>query len=231
MGELDFERARQPEQKAQRRNAVIAAARRLVDLHGVRGTTLSGIAREVGLAKSNLYRYFDGYEAILIEVLLDELDAFTEALGEALGPLEGSGEIDAVVDAIVSCFLARPRLGQIGVALSTVLEHDMGEETVASLLRRRRARMEVLAQQVAPALPALTQEQIQRFFDHFWRHAVGGQPSAHPCDAARKVLKRPEFAYVSLDVATGLRDHARLLLRGLSSEKSEAADRRPPAAP
>jgi AraC-like DNA-binding protein len=57
----DFQRARQPDQKAKRRAHVLATAREIladgaVDLGQL---TLNELARRVGMAKSNLYRYFE----------------------------------------------------------------------------------------------------------------------------------------------------------------------------
>ena len=63
-----FQRARRPEQKRQRRAAILAAAAELLASDGVDGVTLNRISHRVGLAKSNLYRYFDSREQILAGV-------------------------------------------------------------------------------------------------------------------------------------------------------------------
>jgi AcrR family transcriptional regulator len=51
-----FVRARRPEQKRQRREAILAAARELAIEAGVRNVSLGGVAAAVGLAKSNIVR-------------------------------------------------------------------------------------------------------------------------------------------------------------------------------
>ncbi|WP_164551880.1 TetR family transcriptional regulator [Streptomyces sp. WAC 01529] len=63
-----FRRARSPEHKAQRRQAILDAARGLATERGVRAVTLGDIAREVGLTKSNVLRYFETREAIYLHL-------------------------------------------------------------------------------------------------------------------------------------------------------------------
>ena len=65
----DFQRARTDEQRAARRDAILDVARRLVVDEGVAHVSLNEIAREVGLAKSNVLRYFETREAILLTLL------------------------------------------------------------------------------------------------------------------------------------------------------------------
>jgi AcrR family transcriptional regulator len=74
-----YQRARRPEQKAQRRATILAAARALAAQRPVREISLGDIAREVDLAKSNLLRYFESREEIFMTLLLDEWTAWTEA--------------------------------------------------------------------------------------------------------------------------------------------------------
>ena len=53
-----WRRARRPEQKQVRKEAILSAARDLIDSEGVERTTLSSIARRADLSKANCYRYF-----------------------------------------------------------------------------------------------------------------------------------------------------------------------------
>ena len=53
-----FQRARQPAQIEQRKEAILRTALLLFQRNGLENVSLTDIAREVGLAKSNIYRYF-----------------------------------------------------------------------------------------------------------------------------------------------------------------------------
>ncbi|HEU0222902.1 MAG TPA: helix-turn-helix domain-containing protein, partial [Paracoccaceae bacterium] len=76
MADNPFQRARSPEQKAHRRRAILEAAAALLAEGGIEATTLAAIAERAGLVKSNLYRYFESREEILMWL-------FVEDLGEA----------------------------------------------------------------------------------------------------------------------------------------------------
>ena len=52
-----FQRARRPEQKQQRQDAILGAARQLALRDGVRNVSLTDIAEKVGIHKSALLRY------------------------------------------------------------------------------------------------------------------------------------------------------------------------------
>jgi AcrR family transcriptional regulator len=52
----EFQRARQPAQIEQRREAILQAALPLFQSRWLENVSLNDIAREVGLAKSNIYR-------------------------------------------------------------------------------------------------------------------------------------------------------------------------------
>ena len=67
-----FQRARSPEQKAQRRAAILDAAARLGAANGVRKVSLGDIAKSVGLTKSNVLRYFETREEVYLRLLLRE---------------------------------------------------------------------------------------------------------------------------------------------------------------
>ena len=69
---MSYQRARRPEQKEERREAILAAAHALAVERSVRAVSLGDIAREVGLAKSNLLRYFESREEIFLTLLLRE---------------------------------------------------------------------------------------------------------------------------------------------------------------
>ena len=86
-----FQRARRPEQKQQRREDILAAARELALLGGVRGVSLAGIAARAGIDKSALLRYFETREQIFLELTAREWAPWLQALHDGLdGVVAGS---------------------------------------------------------------------------------------------------------------------------------------------
>src|ERR1700753_3579038 len=82
-----FRRARRPEQKEQRREAILGAAAELARRDGVRAVSLSDIARAVGIHKSALLRYFETREQIFLELTAREWRDWEAEMTAALGAI------------------------------------------------------------------------------------------------------------------------------------------------
>lgn len=125
-----FQRARTDEQRAERRQAILASTRELALRDGVADVTLNGIAREVGLAKSNVLRYFDSREAILLGLLAGEYSDWVDDVVARLGnttPSESTPE-DVVARLVAHTVIRRPLLMDLLASTPTVLEHNLSAE-------------------------------------------------------------------------------------------------------
>src|ERR1700691_2786270 len=60
------------------RERILAAAERCIDRHGIRKTTMDGIASEVGLSRPSIYRYFADRNDLLIELITRHARALLE---------------------------------------------------------------------------------------------------------------------------------------------------------
>jgi AcrR family transcriptional regulator len=81
-----YQRARRPEQKLERRDAILAAAGELALRDGVRAVSLADIAAKVGIHKSALLRYFETREQIFLELTAQQWQEWTAGLHAALDP-------------------------------------------------------------------------------------------------------------------------------------------------
>ena len=125
---LPFQRARKPEEQQVRREAILAAAAELFDAEGPQGAGLNAIAAKAGFTKSNLYRYFESREDVLLSLFLDEIEKFVVEIEERLGALDGG--IKKIARVSAQTFEEHPRLGALISILTTVLEQNVSEETV-----------------------------------------------------------------------------------------------------
>ena len=80
MDASDFQRARSPEAKQQREDAILAAARSLGAKRGIRQITLTDIADAVGMHKSALLRYFETREQIFLRLTAEDWREWSAAL-------------------------------------------------------------------------------------------------------------------------------------------------------
>ena len=131
MEAMAYQRARRPEQKEERREAILAAARALAEERRVREVSLGDIGRAVSLAKSNLLRYFESREEIFLTLLLREWEAWADAITSAAD--------------LAPTLAARPFFCDLLGEQAAVLEHNVSAEAV----RAFRAASIALVQQVA----------------------------------------------------------------------------------
>lgn len=213
----EWQRARRPEHKAARRDAILAAAGELLDEEGLDRTTLSAIARRAGLSKANCYRYFESREAILLEIILEEGRGWTTELVDALELLRGTQDIDAVARTYATITARRRRFCMLASSLASVLEHNVSAETVAAFKQRFHPELVGSAGAIRAACSNLTDEQAQTFLHFFGLVVIGTWPNANPAPAVEEVLSRDSFAAMRVDLETTLFEHGRVVLRGLGA--------------
>src|ERR1700742_4192082 len=116
MASESFQRARRPEQKEQRREAILGAAAELPRRDGVRAVSLSDIAHAVGIHKSALLRYFKTREQIFLELTAREWRDWEAAVTAALGELAAGGGKNGA--------RAGKAAGEVADAVATTLAHS-----------------------------------------------------------------------------------------------------------
>lgn len=192
-----FQRARKPEEISQRRETLLVAAAALFDAEGPAGTGLNAIAAKAGFTKSNVYRYFESREQVLLELFSDEFVGLVDALELAIGA-QSPGDVPALAEAITATFLARPRCCELIAILSSTLEQNVSEATIAATKMHMNDQNARVIAALAARMPGATPA------DCAWAIAMGGSllagmwPSANPPPAARAVLARPEFVHLRM---------------------------------
>src|SRR5688572_11101598 len=89
-----FQRARSQEAKQVRRDAILDAARRLSDEKSDEGLTVDAVAKTSRIAKRPVYLYFGTKDAVLLDLLLGEVESGFAALAEPLEALR-PGDVPA----------------------------------------------------------------------------------------------------------------------------------------
>src|ERR1035438_117509 len=135
-----FQRARSEEQREVRRRTILDAAAAMLAEMPVAQVTLNELSRRVGLAKSNVLRYFESREAVLLELLdsawqewLADMEAGLTGAIDASAPL---GErADQLAAALASSLAARPVLCDLLSAQAAVLERNVSTEVALQYKR------------------------------------------------------------------------------------------------
>lgn len=214
MSDSAFQRARRPEQKRERRRAILDAAAELLEAEGADAVTLTAIARSAGLAKSNLYRYFESREDILLQLLTSDEEAWVESLEQALAPLAGSDDLHAVGAAVAETLAANPRLCALTSRVATVLEQNVSIDVARRFKDRVGALGVRIGNAMVTALPGFPIERLGELQRAMQALVVGLWPLAHPAPVIEQLLAEPDYAHLAADFAADLRSAAVALLIG-----------------
>jgi len=151
MSQSAFLRARRPEQKEQRRTAILTAARELALESGVRNVSLSSVATAVGLAKSNVVRYFGTREEIYLELAAG---CWREWADEVVRRLTaGEDVVDVLAETLAERSLFCDLLGHA----ATSLEHNVSVPAARDFKRAVLGVIGELSVAIAQARPDLTE--------------------------------------------------------------------------
>ncbi|HEX6352234.1 TetR/AcrR family transcriptional regulator [Actinophytocola sp.] len=157
---MTFQRARSEEQREIRRRTILDTALAMLDEMPVAELSLNELSRRVGLAKSNVLRYFETREAVLIELLEQAMARWQERLSEALAaavdPRLPAKERGNQLAAVVSRSLADDTvLCELISAQAGVLERNVSVDVVVSHKRFTTAYLGSMVELVQRHVPEL----------------------------------------------------------------------------
>lgn len=219
-----FQRARQPEQKEERRAHLLSTAREMLDESGdVQGLGLNELARRAGMAKSNVYRYFETREALLMELLWDEWAAwYADMTATVRKPAKGGDALISLVRHLARTLAARPRLCALTAALPSVLEQNLSEEAIRDFKLRSLDFLREGATFLASRVPVLSVDAWARLVHDSMAVIAGLHPFAHPAASAARALSDPALRFYRRDFAVDLE---RFLLALAEAERAASPQR------
>jgi len=218
MSDSGFQRARRPEQKQQRRSAILQAAEQLLAEDGVDSVSLSAIARRVGLAKSNVYRYFESREQIFLTILWDDMVGWADEVARGLEPLAGRNSAAAASAVIAEAFAGRQRLCELNSVLSWVLEQNVSEETALDFKTRTSVLGMAAADALHRAFPSIPEARCRWVLRLIFALVAGLWPLTRMSPEVERVLSRPELEDLRLNFEHELEGAIRAMFYGLQVE-------------
>ncbi|MET8450866.1 TetR/AcrR family transcriptional regulator [Streptomyces sp. NPDC005209] len=218
---MTFQRARNQEQREIRRQAILDTAAAMLDEMPVSAISLNELSRRVGLAKSNVLRYFESREAVLLDLLVLAARTWLDEAAERLparidagaGPRERA---DTFAADLADSLASRRVLSDLISAQAGVLEHNVSTEVA---LRYKRAALEGLigfADLIRRALPELDQDAAAEaahtvivLIGALWTHS-------HPAPAVKAAYEAdPSLVVLRLDFTEALGRSLAVYLTGL----------------
>jgi AcrR family transcriptional regulator len=218
---MTFQRARSQEQREARRQAILGAAAAMLSEMPVADITLNELSRRTGLAKSNVLRYFESREAVLLELLDSAWRGWLARLARDLdravtpsAPVSTRG--DQVAAALASSLNAVPALCDLLNAQAAVLERNVSPSLAARYKRAALDAVAALAQLILGQVPELGQQDAFRLAGAVTMMAGALWPHTQPTAAMLAAYAAdPELGAMRLDFTTTLREAAEVLISGL----------------
>jgi AcrR family transcriptional regulator len=194
MEKSSFQRARRPEQKNERSETILAAAAELARDSGVARVSLGDIAGAVGLAKSNVLRYFGTREEVYLQLTMREGNDWAAAAGAAL---QHASSFSAAAGALADAYADRPLYCDLTTHAETMLEHNV---SVAALRVYKLWAIDTyftVGRQITTACPQLTDTDGASLVMAASAFVAKLFPLTRPPKALRELYERePEIARV-----------------------------------
>jgi AcrR family transcriptional regulator len=221
-----FQRARSEEQREARRQAILGAAAAMLTEMPVAEVTLNELSRRAGLAKSNVLRYFESREAVLLELLdsawqdwLVQLEADLAAAVDGAAPL--AERADQLAAAVAASLASRPMLCDLISAQAAVLERNVSPQVAAQYKRASLAGITTLGGLMLKYVTELGEHDAVRLAGAvtlitgaLWPHT---QPSAAMLAA---YAADPALAALRLDFTATVREVLQVMIAGLLARSS-----------
>jgi AcrR family transcriptional regulator len=210
-----FQRARRPEEKEARRQQILAAARKLLAAQGVGELSLNDLARRSGVSKSNVYRYFESREDVLLQLWVEEVRELGERLEQAFASV-APGDVAGVIAAVVSAFAAQPMLCELTSIASPVLERNLSVDAIV----RAKTNLATLTVHIAgllhARLPFISLADCSWLASTAATWVAGIWPAVNPSRAAAEALSRAELSAMQPVFERDLSRLLSVLIEGLS---------------
>ena len=217
---MAFQRARSEEQREIRRQAILDTAAAMLDVMPVSEVSLNELSRRSGLAKSNVLRYFESREAILLE-LLDRatrlwLSELPEQLAIGVAPNGTAWErADQLALVLARSVSPRRELCDLLSAQASVLEHNVSAEVAARYKRAMSDNHAALTELALGQLPELGRDGARKacamatvFTGALWSY------TQYPASVLAAYEADPSLAVLRLDFAAALAEALATLLTG-----------------
>lgn len=220
-----FQRARSEEQRAIRSQAILDTAAAMLEEMPVAAISLNELSRRVDLAKSNVLRYFDSREAILLSLMEGRSQEWIEHL-QAQAPRavrkrsSAQRRAEQLAALIATSLAQRPVLCDLMSSVASVLEHNVSAEVIAAHKRRSIDQAEAFTRIVSDALPELDDDEAWRYVvgamlmvGTMWTHANPPEALIDACALDTRIES------MRIDFATALEDQLTTIGVGLIARK------------
>jgi AcrR family transcriptional regulator len=209
----EFQRARRPEHKEERREAILLAASELAVERSVRDVSLGDISRRVGLAKSNVLRYFETREDVYLRLLLREWESWQ--VDAAVELWSGEPAPDAIATTLAHSLAERPLFCDLLSQMAVTLERNVSAEVARDFKSNATPMVSDLGAIITDLLPGMDPADGRETASAAMVIVAGLWPIANPTPHVQAMLaETPELIHSTFDFERRLQHLLEALIIG-----------------
>lgn len=201
-------RAVAPEDKTERRAAILRAAEELLHAHPGGGIAVEELAKRAGLAKGTVYLYFRTREEVLLQVHLARLHGLFDTLEAALVAPRGDAAHGAV-RATLRYLRAHPEFLPLATNCRGMLEANTSADAAYAYKLAIGKRLALIGARIESAFPAMPRGTGMGLLMACYAQMLGLWQLTDLPGCLRGAMERPELAMFRIDfekqLAAGLR--------------------------
>jgi AcrR family transcriptional regulator len=229
MGCMNFQRARSEEQRNERRRTILATASAMLREMPVASVSLNELSRRVDLAKSNVLRYFESREAVLLDLLDAELAGWADELDGLLVETPAASAVGRARDlakTLTATMASRPVMCDLIAAQTAVLERNISADVALRHKRDVGAVVARIDRGVVRVLPELTEDDAYQVLSVTLLMASACWPQSNPAPALVEAYEAdPAVAASRRTFTEGLEPPVYLTVRGLLADTEDPGPR------
>ena len=144
MSDIDLRKKRELKRRMENIGNILEVAEKLFVKNGYRKTSMDDIAAEAQFSKATVYRYFDGKLDILIRIVKDSMNEYSDKMTSIINEsISAEQKIKKIIHSILSYFEKKKNLARV-----FLVERDLMKKFVSVdkgghfsiILRRKRCR-------------------------------------------------------------------------------------------
>lgn len=205
------QRANNPEQKALRGQQILLATRNRFSSCSYEEVNLNHIAKDVGITKAALYRYFRNKETLFLAL-------FVKSLEELISFSDEEIQRNSIADTICEVLINNPTFCKLSAILHTILERNLTIEEATEFKLKLLELMGKFTSQIQahPAAPNLTQTEAITLLMQIQQALIGVWHMTHPTGAIAEVLEKPPLDIFKRSFEETLKEHVKQLVNQFS---------------
>ena len=191
-------RAVAPEEKTERRAAIVQAAAALLRRDPSATFSVEELARRAGLAKGTVYLYFGTREEVLLALHQQQSQELFDTVARALAGPDSHGE--RVAQGGLAFLRAHPEFYPVAGNCRYMLDTNIGTEAALAFKTGIAQRLEPLGRRIEELYPGLAAGEGIALLTNCYALIIGLWQQIDPPRCLRKVMHLPELAIYRVDL-------------------------------